>query len=275
MTPGIWTSYFVDLSPEDMVRQFAAKDWRHLELSSEHAAKLLERGDPAAVGEAFRTFAQDHGVTFPQGHLWLDCDIAGQDQSAIIDGLKRWLDLFVALGIRAPVLHPGGKALLEQGVGYDALLEARVRGLRPLAEHVQGTGVIICLENLTIIPFARDLIDIIKAVGVPNLGICFDTGHLHIVNGVQRWFIEEAGPYLKALHIADNDGSGDQHLMPYGRGTVYWDGVMAALRRVGYGRLFNLEIPGENGCPIPVRLAKLDYLKSVVRFMFQGSEQAV
>jgi len=61
-------------------------------------------------------------------------------------------------------------------------------------------------------------------------------------------------------------------MMPFGHGTVNWDAVIRALKRIGYTGLFNLEIPGETRCPIPVRLAKLDYLKSMLALMLDFSQ---
>lgn len=66
------------------------------------------------------------------------------------------------------------------------------------------------------------------------------------------------------MHIADNEGQTDQHLMPFGRGTVAWDTVTRELNALNYRGLFNFEIPGESRCPLPVRLAKLEYLKSIL-----------
>ena len=265
MIPAIWTSYFMELAPEAMVDTFAEAGWQQLELSDEHARVLLERGDPAAVGEGFKRYATDHGVAFPQGHLWLACDIAAPDQQPVIDGLRSWLDLFVALHVHAAVLHPGGKALLEQGCTAEALFEARVKALSALTEHVAGTCVTLCLENIpSMAPEAYDLCALIEAVGGDHVGICLDTGHLNLASRDQQGFIRQAGGLLKALHIADNDTSSDQHLMPYGGGTVPWGEVVSALREIGYSGLFNLEIPGERNGPMPVKLAKLDYAKTLL-----------
>ena len=57
------------------------------------------------------------------------------------------------------------------------------------------------------------------------------------------------------------------HLMPYGRGTIDWPEVMTSLRGVGYDRLFNLEIPGERRCPLPVLRAKLRYCRALCDLM--------
>ena len=56
-------------------------------------------------------------------------------------------------------------------------------------------------------------------------------------------------------------------MMPYGRGTVDWDDVMAGLSEVGYAGLFNMEIPGEIRAPLDVKRMKLGYAKQVAEYM--------
>ncbi len=265
MQPSVWTSYLIDQSPEEMIETFAERDWPRLEMSDEHAQALLDRGNPARVGAETRAFAAERGVSFPQGHLWLASDLAASEGACVLDTLRRWLDLFVALGIRAAVLHPGGNELIAAGTPAQRVHEIRVERLRILCDHIGGTGTAICLENIVRqAPEADDLLRIIADVGRPNLGICLDTGHLNMTSGDQAGFIAAAGKHLLATHIADNEGQSDQHMMPYGRGTVNWSEVMPALGSIGYDGLLNLEIPGENRCPLEVRLAKLDYLRTVM-----------
>ncbi|MGI6707380.1 MAG: sugar phosphate isomerase/epimerase family protein [Clostridia bacterium] len=269
MLLGMWTSYFMDLSPEEMVEQFAEKGWHELELSDEHGKVLLERGEPSSVGREFRRFAGDLGVFFPQGHLWLTANIAADNQREVLDHLKRWLDLFAAIGIRAAVLHPGR----NPDCTAQELLERRVKALHGLIGHIRGTDVIICLENLvSAAPEAEDLLEILEHVQRDRLAICLDTGHLNLSSKKQKDFILKAGRHLKALHIADNDGSSDQHLMPYGRGNVPWDEVVQGLKAINYRGLWNLEIPGERRCPLSIRLAKLDYIKVMMELMVQENQ---
>lgn len=265
----MWSGYFKDLGPEDMVKLFATKGWRDLELSTEHSDMLMCRGEMAAVGREFRSFIQSQDVRISQGHLWLTADLAGPEQAATIDTLKRWLDLYHAIGITAAVLHPGGHKMRKAGAADSAIRDAQVRGLSMLCDHIAGSAIRICLENGK---SAEPLCELIQAVGSGQLGICLDTGHLNIGQpGDQLEFIRRAGGLLKALHIADNDGSSDQHLMPYGRGTVNWRDVVSGLNEIGYSGLFNFEIPGENKCPMPARLAKLDYLKQIVPLLLSGA----
>ena len=272
MQPGIWTSYLFDTTPEEMVEAFAARGWYHLELSTEHGQALLERGDPAGTGERFGDFAADRGVSFPQGHLWLTADITAPNQHEVVDELRQWLDLFVAAGVRAAVLHPSGVPKARETRPPETVLDLQVKALRALTTHLQGTDTAICLENVSAAPEAGDLLRIIEATGDDHLGICLDTGHLNMASGDQAGFIRAAGAHLKALHLADNEGQSDQHLMPYGKGTVDWAIVVHELRQLPYEALFNLEIPGENRAPIPVLLAKLDYLKELMRVLLAAEE---
>ena len=271
---GIWSSYLIDASPEEMVSLFALHGWHDLEFSDEHGHMLLARGgDAAAVGNKFREFAADHAVVFPQGHLWLSCDICAADNGATIDTLKRWLDLFLGIGVKAAVLHAGGHSLVKAGVPAERIFDMRLAALRTLTAHLKGTDMKIALENLfdNNVPTADELNPLVDALD-SNIGICLDTGHLNIVKGDPGAFIRKAGSRLCALHIADNEGNYDQHLMPYGRGTVNWKAFMAAIREVGYDGLMNLEIPGENQCPLPVRLMKLDYLRRTMSFLLEDGQ---
>ena len=269
MVPGMWTSYLYELSPEEMVVQFAEKGWTALELSTEHGDALLARGNPEETGQAFKTFAETHGVVFPQGHLWLKCDIAAVRQAETLDALKGWLDLFAAVGVRAGVLHPGGREMREQGSDSETIRAAQIAALEQLCAHLSGSDLVLCLENMGSMPDAQPLLDLIRTVGSAHLAICLDTGHLNLADGDQVVFIHQAGADLKALHIADNEGKMDQHMMPYGRGTVDWTAVMPALKQLPYEGLFNFEIPGENRCPLPVRLKKLDYVQAMAEMMLQ------
>ena len=61
---SMWTSFFIDLSPEDTLGELADAGWRHAELSDEHSAALLGLPPPEAVGSAFRPVSYTH-LTLP------------------------------------------------------------------------------------------------------------------------------------------------------------------------------------------------------------------
>ena len=147
--------------------------------------------------------------------------------------------------------------------------EARVNALRILCEHIKGADMFICMENLSQFTVnAADLKSLINAVGSDRLAICLDTGHLNQSGLPQAEFIEQSGVLLKALHITDNEGKSDQHIMPYGRGNIDWDGFISALAKSPYDGLLNFEIPGETqNIPYELLLAKLDYIREIALYM--------
>jgi sugar phosphate isomerase/epimerase len=267
---SMWTSFFVDLSPEDALRENAAAGWRHAELSDEHSRALLARGQPAAAGKAFARFAADCGVAVTQGHLDLFVDIAPAGEKArraAVGGLKPWLDLYLTLGIRAAVLHPGGDGHSDAA----ARLDARLRSLEELAEHLRGTPLVICLENCA---SGDALKPILAATDPARVGVCLDTGHLNLTSENQAAFIRFCGPRLQALHLAENDKSGDQHALPYARGgCVPWTEIAAALTKIAYPGLLNFEVPGERACPLAVRRLKLAYLKELTTWLFAAGPE--
>lgn len=260
MKLSIWSSYYIELSPEDALARFKQNGISAVELSDEHGLALIERGDDVvATGRAFGEYARSIGMQITQGHLWLKCRIVSNPDA--LDILKRWIDLYDAIGIKNMVLHADVYNMEDRSIAE--MHDANVEKLREIAAYIEGRDFHICIENL----FRRgmdhidQLLSLLERVGSDRFGITLDTGHLNMVRTTtQRDFILTAGEKLRAIHIADNEGAADQHLMPFGRGTVDFVEVVHALREVGYGGVFNYEIPGENHCPLPVRDMKLKYI---------------
>lgn len=274
MRYSMWSQYLRGSSPEDCVKDFAKKGWQFLELSSEHGEILLNRshGKEEKTGYAFSNYARDYGVSFPQGHLWLTADIASANsakQDETIDCLKRWLDLYRAVNINACVLHCGGYEMASIGHTNEEIQEANINALGILCRHIENSDIFICMENLSkLTKNAEELKSVINSVGSDRLAICLDTGHLNMCGFSQAEFIEQSGELLKALHITDNEGKSDQHLMPYGRGNIDWDSFISALAKSSYDGVLNFEIPGEtHNIPYELLLAKLDYLRELALYM--------
>ena len=288
MNPSMSTLYFRELQPRQAVQLFSRHGWKVLELSECHAYDLLTQGEPLQVGHSIRQFAANLGVSFLQGHLpvvWYAptdrsrgrasyFDVAPEDGPAwtrTMDVLKRWMDLFSAIGIQHGVLHMGGSALKGAGWSDKAVFEHRARSLSEIVDYADGAGLTICLENLCFPNCGVETLEEIKAliagVGADNLAICLDTGHLVMAGLDCVEFVLGGESLLNALHIHDNIGLTDDHVLPYERKTIPWDRVLAALSEIGYDHLFNLEIPGRAWCPMSVREARLDYAKQLATYM--------
>lgn len=281
LRPSVWSGYYRNLTPQKAVDAFLAADFHHAELAHEHGQDLLNSAEcvlngPEKTGRALRQYCEDKGFVIPQGHLIFPIDLSKEET---VSTLKKWLDLYVAIGIRAAVLH----ATCDTELNEDAQWDCRVRALSELSHHLEGTETSICLENLgscSAVYTADRINALIDAVGDDtHLGICLDVGHLHRVNvqnlavQSQKEFIHLAGPRLKALHVQNNGGINDDHLMPFTmrRGTD-WKEVMTALHDIGYQGLFNLEIPGESWhVPMDIKAAKLEYIRKLCDIMLSDA----
>ena len=265
MKLSIWSSYYMELKIEDAVQRFIDNGIYCSELSDEHGLELLERSeDIFETARKFKTFLDEKNFEMSQGHLWLKIALCS-DETAV-ENLFRWIDLYEAIGVKNMVLHCD--VLNKSGLPQPERLDKNVEKLRELAEYVRNKDITICLENLSITTqSADDLLYIIDRVGSNRFGICLDTGHLNLTLKNQRDFILKAGDRLKALHIADNEGQVDQHMMPFARGNIDFEEVVKALKEIGYIGLFNLEIPGERRIPLELRDAKIGYIKTCFDYL--------
>lgn len=266
---SVWTSYYVDMSPEDAVLELKRNGLSCAELSDEHGKMLLDRGDDAeAIGRQFKQFLEKEEFAMPQGHLWLRCKICSEPDAVEI--LKDWLVMYDAIGVKNAVLHTDAIAG-EEGLSLEERCARNIEQLRKLEAFIKekSLSIKICLENLGGLTRNIDiLLYLLEQLDTECFGICLDTGHLNITDkGKQREFILKAGKHLCALHIADNEGQTDQHMMPFGRGNVEFAEIMQALKEIGYTGLFNLEIPGERLAPMEVRGYKIEYIRKCYKYL--------
>ncbi len=76
--------------------------------------------------------------------------------------------------------------------------------------------------------------DAVAALESRGAGICFDVSHWHCFSrgvdkqDLDKW-VECFAPYLRHLHLHDNDGSSDQHV-GMGQGAIPWDQFFALLQ---------------------------------------------
>lgn len=268
MKISLWSSYLYEFAPEKMVDTFVEHGYAYTELSDEHGKILLKKDDPAKAGKGLLDYAKNQGFSFPQGHLWLAADIVTPDtnkREKIIDDLKGWLELFGALEIKAGVLHPGGRQARAEGWSEEKISKTRTESLKTLADFQKNSPTTITIENCG--ENIDELLKIVNSVESDKVAICLDTGHLNLIQGDQGEFIRKCGDQLQALHIADNLGSYDNHMLPYSAGTVNWDDAITALKEIHYDGLFNFEVPGERHLPLEFKLEKLDYIRKMGEFM--------
>ena len=269
---SVWSDFFEDLPVESAIDSLLEADFSCMELSINHGDLLLQRdGTPEQIGQKLAKYAKNRGFRIPQGHLSFK---KGLCDPLVVDDLKREIDLFLGVGIENAVIHFNGGNELDDGERF----QRRCQTLFVLTDYINDTSLKLCLENLGSVPethTVQRIRKIMDAINSDRLGICLDTGHLHLVNGrgqvsqSQSEFIRGAGSDLCAMHITNNSGGGDDHLMPFSsRYGVDWGDVIRALREIDYRGLFNLEILGENKAPMYIRKEKLKFIRKMIEYMF-------
>jgi sugar phosphate isomerase/epimerase len=200
--------------------------------------------------KSVRSVLDSYGIIPTQMHGPADpsSDIGNLDLSMrkkAIEKHKRYLKYCSVLGVRYYVLHPGGilygKWDDSQKVPtfqfdrnfVEKLIELNVSSVKELAGEAREQGVKIAVENSplndpTFLTIA-DQLRIISMVRRDNVGVCIDVGHANVGMKVKPAdVIRQVGSLTWALHLHDNDGTGDQHLPP-GRGNIDWADVVKAL----------------------------------------------
>jgi sugar phosphate isomerase/epimerase len=78
-----------------------------------------------------------------------------------------------------------------------------------------------------------ELLVLLKALESPGVGFCFDIGHQNAFGkaAVGTW-LETLGPFLREIHLHDNNGDADQHLAP-GKGRADFQTLFEFLKSSG------------------------------------------
>ena len=107
------SSYAAGGSPEIAVKRLVKAGFRYSELGGFHSSVLLERSEEE--WKKFRTFAEEEGLLFRQGHLPLHNDITLADEEqrrANVAIHRAYCRMYHALGITSAVLHCGGYGVI-------------------------------------------------------------------------------------------------------------------------------------------------------------------
>lgn len=153
------------------------------------------------------------------------------------------------LGARTYVLHLGPHRPDEtKQASWDRVR----RAVDEMASHAEALGLALALENglPDYMMTNEELLAFVAGYDAPAVGLCYDSGHAH-VTGDAAGVLSAFAPHVVTVHLHDNDGASDQHLIP-GQGTIAWKPVVCALAQCP--RLAHAEseaINSEHWAPTP------------------------
>ncbi len=115
--------------------------------------------------------------------------------------------------------------------------------LKKLTERASGSGITVCLENLS--ENAIHLAEVFAAV--PPLNLTLDLGHAELLSDVNTsfGFLENCPDRIKHIHLHDNRGgtsSDDDLHLPVGEGEIDFQKIFQTLHAVHYKGTMTLEL---------------------------------
>ena len=166
--------------------------------------------------------------------------------------MKRSLRGCALLGCQYWVIHPLMPFGPRNDGDFEEFWQINLDFFRRLLPTAKQYGIIICFENmpmrsLSISPVPKTL-EFIRAINDEHFQFCLDTGHGWIRGTTPGDAVRMAGKALKVLHVHDNLGIPDPHLVP-GMGQIDWKDFVAALRETGFDGVFSLECEMEEFLP--------------------------
>jgi sugar phosphate isomerase/epimerase len=168
-----------------------------------------------------------------------------------MDEIKRAVEVAEQMPFRFLVQHIGKSDEYDDPRKF----EWAMSGIEHLRAFCRQLGVTLLVENTpNDLATPEKLKELLKALHYPDLGVCFDTGHAHMVSSVHQAF-SVLEPYIRSTHVHDNKRDRDAHLWP-GDGTVDWNETMQSLRNAPHSPAVLMEIEGEEGLDVSAKMAE-------------------
>ena len=202
--------------------------------------------------EKHRALIESHSLTVSQAHApWRTPvqDATPEGRAFWTEAMKKSIFGTHVLGCHRFIVHPL-MPYLDTEKNPEEVWALNEIFFADLADYAKEYGVTVCVENL---PFPKyplttveQVCEIVDKLKRDNLKVCLDTGHAAIFFGKNvADAVRYIGERLEAVHIHDNMGKEDEHLIP-GQGIIDWDGFAEALKEIGYGGVASLETSAKN-----------------------------
>jgi len=120
------------------------------------------------------------------------------------------------------------------------------KSVEELLDYAAGKDVELLIEpahqyESTLILTVDDGLRMIEEIGSHQLGILLDTGHAHLNGEDLAEDVRKLADVPLHIHIDDNDGESDQHLVP-GDGSIDFEPFAAALEAIDYQGFISAEL---------------------------------
>ena len=187
-----------------------------------------------------RRDAQNAGIEVYQAHgpwRWPPQDSTPEEREERFEKMSRSILGCQILGCPNFIIHPIMPFGDWQDPEPEKLWEMNLEFFSRLCAVAKAHDTVICFENMPMLALSlstpEQILRFVKMIDSPYMRVCLDTGHCSVFRqspaDAVRLFGKE---YLRAMHVHDNDGRADRHMLP-GEGVIDWDDFAKALAEIG------------------------------------------
>jgi len=203
------------------------------------------------------------------------CKLAKTLGSEIVNMVAQW-----PIGLKAPIAYPPSyfvvnpdgmqgfepklRMELPKPFDWNAIWDNYVDSMRQCTEIAKRHGLRLALEGHAnvIVSHTDSFLRLFDRVSDPALGTNFDVAWQFIQREYIPMSIYKLGSRILHVHARDGDGT-TCYSLPVGSGILDWEGIVQALKDVGYDGFLSLEM-GRYNDPRRYRKESLDYLRDVI-----------
>jgi sugar phosphate isomerase/epimerase len=213
---------------------------RWLEFACQHPANFPHTFDRARITRVRRLMERHalrcglHSASFVNS-----AEITPTVRRAVVQHLKEYVDLTVALGCEYLVIHNGyhfsvyldrvRRALYETLAAATAYGERRK--VRLVIENMNDMGPTSEFQYLGV--HVDEFAELFRKVRSPYLGLALDAAHCNLLPGGTGRFVRAFADRIHEVQLSDNRGGIDEHLA-VGDGTLDFGALFRQLGAVGY-----------------------------------------
>jgi len=230
-------------------------------LLSYGAIRRQEKVDFVTAGDFLQYFkpwkdaAEKHGLQNFQAHAPFPCVLpdGGEYNDYLMEMLKRMIQGCRYIGCGRLIIHPFFFPYDDQ-MDKKTEWDMNIEKYSSLIQVAKENDVTICLENMfsgyrgriyaaicSDIDEACRYVDALNDLaGERRFGFCLDTGHLLLLGLDVKNAILKLGDRIEALHVHDNNGVNDQHLIP-AMGVLDWGRFVEGMKEIGYCKPMSFE----------------------------------
>ena len=186
-----------------------------------------------------RQDAQNAGIEIYQAHgpwRWPPQDFTPEERAERFEKMSRAILGCEILGCPNFIIHPIMPFGDWQDPEPEKLWEMNLEFFSRLCEVAKAHGRVICFENMPMTALSlstpEQILRFIKEINSPYMRMCLDTGHCSVFGLSPADAVRMIGKeYLRSLHVHDNDGRADRHMLP-GQGVIDWEDFARALAEI-------------------------------------------